>query len=173
MSAKVTRGDVLARLRSGDYAARRELVSMVDGGVRFLLARHLNGSRLKDAVADVHERVLLAIANGAISSLDELPSLVRKTLKTQISTRTPQATKPVDPLAVENLQDALNSNELDVLHRYYVLGHSAAQISQATGLSAEDIQAVKQRARQLHNRPALAQTVCIGETAMMAHAGAA
>lgn len=145
--------DVLARVRSGDPAAWREVVAPVSGGVRLLLARRLNGEHLQEAIADAHERILLAITDNTIGGLNELPGFVRTILKVQAPTKATQAVKTVDPQAVRNLQEAMSAGELEVLHRHYVLGESTTRISEVTGMNSAAIVAVKRRARQVHQKP--------------------
>ena len=149
----VIRGNVLARVRSGDQSARREVRATIDSGVRLLLARRLDGRPLDNAIADVHERVLLAITENTIATLDELTAFVQSIVNLQVPTRTAKAPASVNPQAVRNLQDAMSAGELELLHRYYVLGESTKRISEAMGVNIAAIEAVKQRARQAHQKP--------------------
>jgi hypothetical protein len=44
----------------------------------------------------------------------------------------------------------MSATELEVLHRYYVLGESPVHIGGALGINVAAIQAIKQRARQAY-----------------------
>ena len=71
----------------------------------------------------------------------------------QAPTRTVQTSASVNPQAVRNLQDAMSAGELEILRRYYVLGESARRISEVMGMNIAVIEAVKQRARQVRQKP--------------------
>jgi hypothetical protein len=153
-TSTVLRHDILVRLRDGDRAALREMVAATDRGVRLLLSRHLDASEVPDAVAEIHRRVLLAIGDGRITASEELPGLVRTVVGLYLAMANKRMPAPVDPAAIKNLRLAMNSEELEILHRYYVLGETAEQIGETMGISVEAIQAVRRYARRVHRKPA-------------------
>ncbi len=118
-------------------------MATVDRGVCSLLARSLDGQRLDNAISDVRGRVLSAIDDRKIIDA----SFVRSIVKLHGSAKT-RTKAPVDAQGVKKIQEAMNTGELEVLHRYYVLGESTTKIAEAMGLDIEAIQAMKQRARR-------------------------
>ena len=152
-ASTVLRANVFMRLRAGDQGAGREVVGAIERGVRILVARRLDGLKLRDAIADVHRQVLRAIVDGRIGTPEELPGLVRTSVQLQAATRTMRAPAPHSQ-AVKNLQEAVSARELEVLHRYYVLGESTCRISEMIGMTIAAIHGVRQRARQAFQQAA-------------------
>jgi hypothetical protein len=151
----VLRADVFARLRAGDQSARREVIGAIQGGVRLLLSRRLDGLELRDAINEVHRHLVRAIVDGIIATPEELPAIARTIVQLQTATRTVRPSAP-DPQAVKNLREAMSAEQLEILHRYYVLGESTDRISAVTGLTAAAIREVKKGARQVFRTPPVA-----------------
>jgi hypothetical protein len=143
-------GDILARVRGGETGARHEITAAFDRGIRFVLGQRLQGNELDAAATDVHEQVLLAITNKLITDAEELPACVRAIVKARMAARTTGRPSAADPEAVATIQQSMSAKELEVLHRYYVLGESPAHIGGALGINIAAIQAIKQRARQAY-----------------------
>jgi DNA-directed RNA polymerase specialized sigma24 family protein len=143
-------GDIFARVRAGETGARNEIIAAFDRGIRFVLGQRLEGNDLDKAAADVHEQVLLAITNRLIAETEELPGCVRAIVKARIAGKTNGQPSGVDAQAVTNIQQTMSATDLEVLHRYYVLGESPAHIGGVLGINVAAIQAIKQRARQAY-----------------------
>ena len=162
---------LVGRIERGDEQATAEMCRVLSDGVRFLLHRKVGQQDLEDRTHNVLTIVIQAIRDGSLRDPSRLMGFVRTVIHRQGFRQVEECVNarlgcPADynlPDAARNPeQEALHQEKLriagaalalmeprdrEILERFYLLEHPAAQICEEMGMTPTQFRLAKSRAK--------------------------
>lgn len=150
--------ELLERVGAADEGAIRELSRLLSPGLRLLIRRRIGPEGVDARVRETLQDVIEGIRRNGLRNPDSLPAFVRETLQMQMA----RHIEPVPPSirqdsqgsvrAMREVLESLPALEREALTRFYVLEQPVEQVLVEMGVSAEDLRAIKIRAKELFLR---------------------
>ncbi|HOL71475.1 MAG TPA: sigma factor-like helix-turn-helix DNA-binding protein [Bryobacteraceae bacterium] len=147
--------ELLERVGAADESAISELSRLLSPGLRLLIRRRIGPEGVDERVRETLQDVIEGIRRNSLRNPDELPAFVREILQARMARHiepAPLSLRQDSPDSVRAMREVLESLpalEREALTRFYVLEQPVEQVAVEMGVSAEDLRAIKIRAKEL------------------------
>ncbi|MGE5569186.1 MAG: hypothetical protein ACM3S5_09140 [Rhodospirillales bacterium] len=147
--------ELLERVGAADEGAISELSLLLSPGLRLLIRRRIGPEGVDERVRETLQDVIEGIRRNGLRNPDSLPAFVRETLQVRIARHVEPASPSIrqdsqgSVRAMREVLESLPAVEREALTRFYVLEQPVEQVIEEMGFSAEDLRAIKTRAKKL------------------------